>query len=289
MHQKGNFNLNTMKKILLLLLFMTTGLAAQTPEFTVSVKGKGEPILLFPGFTCTEEVWKETVDQLSKNYECHSFTFAGFGGVDPISMPWLPKIKSAIEKYIVEKNLKKPSIIGHSLGGTLALWLSSSQPDLYKKILIVDALPSVGALMVPNFQSEQMTYENPYSKRQLEMDDEAFKAMASQTASFMSLNKDRHQQLTDWILTSDRKTYVYGYVDLLKLDLRSDISKIQIPVKVLAATYPNKAMVAENYQKQYKELKNVQIDYADGSAHFIMFDKPDWYKKQISDYFDLNE
>lgn len=278
-----------MKKLVLLFILITSSVTAQTPEFKVSIKGKGEPILLFPGFTCTEEVWEETVSYLSKEYECHLFTFAGFGDVKPIETPWLAKIKSAIEKYVDDKNLKKPSIIGHSLGGTLGLWLTSTNPSTYNKLLIVDALPSIGALMIPNFKSEQMSYNNPYAKRQLEMDDKAFKAMATQTASFMSLNKEKHQQIIDWILASDRETYVYGYVDLLKLDLREDIRKITIPVKLLAATYPNKQMVQANYTKQYTNLKQVDIVYADDSAHFIMFDKPEWYKKQLTRFFNLNE
>ena len=43
--------------------------SAQTP-FEVNVKGVGQPVLLFPGFTCTGEVWDDTVAELSKNYEC---------------------------------------------------------------------------------------------------------------------------------------------------------------------------------------------------------------------------
>ena len=278
-----------MKKIILLLVFAISSATAQIPEFTVTVQGKGEPILLFPGFTCTERVWEETVQFLSKKYECHSFTFAGFGDVKPIEKPWLSKVKKAIEKYVSDKNLKKPSIIGHSLGGTLALWLSSSKPDIYKKILIVDGLPSVGALMVPNFKSDQIGYDNPYSKRQLEMNDEDFKKMATQTATFMSLNKEKHQQIINWILASDRETYVYGYVDLMKLDLREEISKITVPVKLLAATYPNKQMVEKNYTSQYENLKHIEIAYADDSAHFIMFDKPEWYQKQVANFFKMNE
>jgi uncharacterized protein YnzC (UPF0291/DUF896 family) len=37
-------------------------------------------------------------------------------------------------------------------------------------------------------------------------------------------------KLSKWMRLVDRKTYVHGYIDMLNLDLRKEISKIKIPV-----------------------------------------------------------
>lgn len=274
--------MKTLKIIVILSIFIAAfGLNAQTP-FEVTIKGKGQPILLFPGFTCTGEVWEETVTELSKNYECHIFTFAGFGGLAPIEKPWLPKIKEGIVNYVEEQKLKDPIVIGHSLGGALALWLATDENHNFSKLIVVDALPSTGALMMPNFKSENMVYDNPWNKQMLEMDAEAFEKMAKQMASRMTLNTEKHEQLKDWIIQSDRETYVYGYTDLLKLDLREDIVKITIPVTVLGATHPYGMEVAKKtYKEQYKNLESYNMEFAEGSAHFIMFDQPVWFLNQI--------
>ncbi len=264
--------------ILLLVVYIsTTNLNAQYSEFKVSVTGEGTPVLLIPGFTCTEKVWEETVAAIAKDYECHSFTLAGFGGVPPIEFPWLPKIKDAILNYVKAKKLTDVVVVGHSLGGTLAMWLATEDEALFKKLIVVDALPSTGALMVPDFKPENMVYDNPYSNRLLAMDSLSFKAMAKQMASYMAINKTVHAQLTDWILESDRKTYVYGYTDLLKLDLRETIAQISIPVTVLAATHPNKEVMKAQYEKQYVKLPHKKIVYAEDAGHFIMYDKPEWF------------
>ena len=98
----------------------------------------------------------------------------------------------------------------------------------------------------------------------------------------MTLNIEKRKQLKEWILLADRETYVYGYTDLLKLDLREDISKIKIPVTILAATYPyGMDMAKSTYEGQYKKLGRYEIEYAEGSAHFIMYDKPEWFLDQI--------
>ncbi len=238
--------------------------------------------MLFPGFTCTSKVWDDTVSELSKNYQCHIFTFAGFGGVAPIEKPWLPKIKEGIVHYVEEQNIKDAIVIGHSLGGALGLWLATEENHPYSKLIIVDALPATGALMIPNFKSENMVYDNPWNQQLLEMDAEAFEKMATQMASGMTLTSEKHEQLKNWILQADRETYVYGYTDLLKLDLREDISKISIPVTILAATHPyGLEMAKSTYETQYKNLETYKIEYAEGSAHFIMYDKPEWFVDQI--------
>jgi len=275
-----------MKKLKTTFLFTFLALAfiskAQEEPFEVVVKGEGQPILFFPGFTCTGDVWEDTVRELSENYECHIFTFAGFGDVAPIEKPWLPRIKEGIQAYVKRLNLKNPVIIGHSLGGALVLWLASEEENPYQKLIIVDALPSTGALMIPNFKSENIVYDNPYNKQLLEMDAEGFEKMAAQMSQGMSLNKEKQPIIKSWMLKADRKTYVYGYTDLLKLDLRDEIANISIPVTILAATHPyGQEMAQRTYEEQYKNLPKYDLRFAEGAAHFIMFDKPEWFLNQI--------
>lgn len=277
--------MKTLKHITLVLLFvLSTTLEGQQKTFEVEVKGNGEPVLLFPGFTCTGEVWKDVVAELSKTKECHIFTFAGFGDVPAIEKPWLSKIKDGIETYIAENELEKATIIGHSLGGTLGLWLATDKNAEFNKIIVVDALPSTGALMVPNFDSKTIVYDNPYNQRLLDMEAKNFEAMATQMANSMSLNKEKHALIKKWMLKTDRETYVYGYTDLLKLDLRASIATISVPVTILAATEPyGEDAVKKTYIEQYKNLEGYSIKYAKGSAHFIMFDQPEWLIKVINE------
>lgn len=258
-----------MKKIIAALLLSVTFATAQN-SFKVEVSGSGAPVLLFPGFACPGEVWKETVDRLSKTNECHVFTFAGFGGVAPIDTPWFSTVKNDLMAYIKHKDLASPTLIGHSLGGTLGLWLASEEPGRFKKVIVIDGLPGAIALMNPmHKKGDVIPYDSQQSKSQLEMGDAAFEQMTRQMASYMSLNKEKHALIAEWMKQADRKTYVYGYVDYLNTDLRDDIEKINIPVVVIGATFPSREMVEPNYHKQYEKLKGVKFEFIDHSAHFI--------------------
>ena len=275
--------MKTIKSMLLMTIsVISLTLSAQNKAFEVKVSGAGEPILFFPGFTCPGEVWEDIVAELSKTNECHVFTFAGFGNVPPIEKPWLPKIKEELSQYITHKKLQHATIVGHSLGGVLGLWLAADDKFDFSKIIVVDALASTGALMMPNFDSASIVYDNPYNQALLDMDAKSFGLMADQMVIGMALNKDKHAQLKTWILNTDRETYVYGYTDLLKLDLRESLAKIKVPVTILAATQPyGEEAVLKIYSEQYKNLAKYNIKFATESAHFIMFDQPEWLLNNI--------
>lgn len=274
-------------KLIFFTLLLAIGFASTSTNvkaqksFEVEVTGKGKPILLFPGFGCTGKVWEETVQQLSKNHQCYIFTFAGFGNVKPLDSLWLKTIKKDLETYIIKNKLKKSILIGHSLGGTINLWLASSNPKWFSKIILVDALPATAVLMIPNYKGEKMAYDNPQSNAMLKMTDEAFKKMNQQSAQFMCNNKEKQRLIAEMMNQADRKTYVHGYIDMLNLDLRQEITKIKKPVTILAATNPNLETVKKTYQSQYQNLPTVNILYAEKSAHFVMFDQPEWFMKQL--------
>ncbi|NYJ28881.1 MULTISPECIES: alpha/beta fold hydrolase [Flavobacteriaceae] len=274
-----------MKKIYLLftILLSCATQAQQTDQpIHVQVSGSGAPILLIPGFTVPGDSWEATVNQLEENYECHVLTLAGFGGKSPIEFPWLPKINASIENYIQENQLNDLTIIGHSLGGTIATWLASRENSQIAKLILVDALPAAGAMMIPNFDPENLAYESPYNNQLLSMNDADFEKMAQGMAQGMSLRPEAQEKIKDWILLSDRKTYVYGYTDYLKLDMREDLKNISIPVTIIAADKPyGKEMVTQTYKNQYANLAQYDLIIAENAAHFVMFDQPEWFMEQI--------
>jgi len=203
-------------------------------------------------------------------------------------MPWYDNIKKSIIKYIKDNNLNDLVIIGHSMGGNLAVDIASELPSRVSKIVIVEALPCMREIMMPNVPAEYLYYESPYNKQMLEMDEKQFKNMALNMASSMTLNKEKIDTIANWILEADRKTWVYGYTDLLKLDLRNVLSKIQCEALILGASFPDVKVAKKNYENQYSNLKNKTIDMASNSKHFIMFDQPKWFYETVNNFL-INE
>ena len=121
------------------------------------------------------------------------------------------------------------------------------------------------------------------------MNAEQFEQMATMMAKGMSLNEQAQQQIKSWIIQADRETYVYGYTDYLKMDLREDLKNINIPVTILAADKPyGKEAALNTYKQQYANLTDYELIMAENSGHFIMFDQPDWFLEQVQKILSSN-
>ena len=107
-------------------------------SFSVQRVGNGkQAIILIPGFACSGEVWEQTVDSLQNNYSCYILTMPGFAGVSPEKNPSFDSWAKQIIEFIKEENIKNPILIGHSMGGGLALYIASSQPNLVKSMVTI--------------------------------------------------------------------------------------------------------------------------------------------------------
>ena len=273
-------------KLTLVLVFIFNISFGQTPAIKSEIIGKGNPILFLPGFTTPGSIWEETVNNLNTESECHLFSYAGFNGNNPIEMPWYNTIKKELILYIKNNDLTDIRIVGHSMGGNLAIDIAAELPDRIQKLILVDAIPCMRELMMPGVSAEYLQYESPYNNQMIEMDTVNFKNMAIGMATNMTFAEEKIETLTNWILEADRKTYVYGFTDLLKLDLRPTLKKVEAKTLILGASFPDAVVAKGNHEKQYSNLSNKTIEMASNSKHFIMFDQAEWFYEKVNTFLD---
>ncbi len=271
---------------LLLLFFISQSFAQNTKAFEVKVVGKGEPIILIPGYSCSGEVWNETVDYLKNKYQLHILTLAGFGTAQPIQDEEILKtVRNQIVQYVKDKKLQKPMLIGHSLGAFMTLWLHSSEPDLFGKSICVDGVPFISAIYNPLATAESMK-ENPQFNKALvienfkKLPDEGYIENTTKAMTFQVEDTLRARQIATWNFQSDRRTLGSTLVEMSTTDLRPELPKIKQNILVLASIFQTKENSEVVYGQQYELLKNKTVLVAD-SKHFIMYDQPKWFYTQI--------
>ena len=104
------------------------------PITLVTTKGTGPiNLVLIPGLACDASVWDEFMTRNADKYTMYAVTLPGFGGSDPpakapqgIYGTWLENAVTAVHRVIQEKKIANPVIMGHSMGGHLALRLGSA-------------------------------------------------------------------------------------------------------------------------------------------------------------------
>jgi pimeloyl-ACP methyl ester carboxylesterase len=255
--------------------------------FEVEKSGNGNrTIVLIPGFASSREVWAETKAVYEKEYTCYTLTMAGFAEAKPSPNPSFENWKVGIAKFIKEKNIEKPILIGHSMGGGLAMAIAADYPELIEKIVVVDALPCLAALMNPNFKQQENIDCTAAVNQITALTEEQFLEMQKMSMPRLIQNTEMLETVVNWSVQSDRRTFAKMYCDFSNTDLRERIAAIKCSTLVLLeSNFKNFKPAIED---QYKNLKSSNIKYANKGLHFIMYDDKEWYFDQLANFLANN-
>jgi pimeloyl-ACP methyl ester carboxylesterase len=180
-------------------------------------------------------------------------------------------------------------IVGHSLGGVLALELAAAAPDAIGPLVIVDALPFLGgaADSTATAESARKAME-PMWRMMRGQTQEAYAAYQRQAPYLKSMvapgpNVDR---VVEWAVTSDRIAVADAMFDVSSRDLRDKLPSLRSPVLVLGSWYGMKAFstreaVEATFRRQFARTPRWTLAIADTARHFIMLDAPEWTWTQM--------
>jgi pimeloyl-ACP methyl ester carboxylesterase len=266
--------------------------SASAPAFRVEVTGHGPPMILIPGLASSGETWTTTVDHLRERYTCHVLTLAGFAGVPPIRQPLLPAVKAELARYIAAHRLERPVIIGHSLGGALALDFAADHPERAGPLVIVDSLPFLGIIVgAATVEDARPTIAQirSFMATQTQAQYEAYQRAGAATRAMVTSPAD-HQRVIAWGLASDRVTVSDAFAELLGTDLRPKLGRITAPALVIGtwigwrdqpgATL-DRASSLRTFHDQYASLRRMHFAMTDTARHFVMFDDLPWFTAEL--------
>ena len=251
-------------------------------------------MLLIPGLTSNGDVWRATVDEFARDHEVHVFSLAGFAGQPPIATDtgWLRTQREAIVAYARARRLEKPVIVGHSLGGFLALWIAAEHPDLPGAVVNVDGMPFFGALMNPNATRESMRPMAGQMRAMMLSPGARENYMRMQDAQVRMTARDTaaHAMLARHGRDSDMGTMAVAMHDMYVEDLRADLARVHVPVLNVHAwaAYATMGQTREGIERiaanQYAALGNQRLRIHDSAYHFIMLDEPAWLHGEMRDF-----
>lgn len=251
------------------------------PLFAVTVTGSGKPMILIPGLSCGGNVWEGTVAHFKDRYECHVVTLAGFAGQPAAGRePMLEAVRDALGQYIRDKGLKRPVIVGHSLGAFMAFWLGATFQEEVGPVVAVDGVPFFPALLNPTATPESMR-EMAKGMRSLYKTQTAgqFEFGLRMTLRGMVTGDADFDRMAESSAKSDTQAVGQALHELMSVDLRPQVSAIRVPVLLVAATAmattpEQKKQMQENYRTQVAKIPNHQVIFATKARHFIQLDEP---------------
>ncbi len=274
--------------------------AFESGRFHVRVDGPEHPVgdvILIPGLSSSPHAWDLLTEELKGRYRVHRIHVQGFAGAPAednatgnVSAP----VAEDLARYIAERGLNKPAVIGHSMGGTIGMMLAARHPDSVGKLMVVDMVPFMGAMFaqpgtVPTVESvtpmadtiHQGMANSPREQYQAQAD--------AQIVAMINTESQRAKPLED-SRSSDQKVSAAAFRELIVTDLRPELGRITAPTTVLYVRFNDPRMTNDMvdgiYRASFANLPGATLTRIDDSAHFIMLDQPARFAAEVNAFLE---
>ncbi|HAU5566542.1 TPA: alpha/beta hydrolase [Serratia fonticola] len=265
---------------------------ANSQRISVETQGSGTDVILIPGLASSRDVWADLSANLRKNHRIHLVELAGFASTPAIANPdgkVIAPAVDAIAEYIHAQHIKSPVIIGHSLGGEMALMLAARHPDLVGRVMVVDVLPFYSLMFNPAATSETVAPQATAMRNSiLGQSPEQFAEFQKVSIARLAKTEAVRPALVAAGIHSDRKTIADAVYEVMVTDLRPELSRISAPIEVVYA-YDTlfgipAASVEAMYRQAYTAAPDIHFTQIDNSFHFVMLDQPERFSNVVKSF-----
>jgi len=246
-------------------------------------------VILVPGLATPGAVWDGTVAQFENAADMHVVTLAGFGGVAPAerSAGVIETAVNDLAALIDREELTDAVIVGHSMGGQIALQLAAARPGAVTDVVVVDSAPFFARLFNPAITADQAAAFGQATAAQMAaMDRDTYLAQSRMGLPIQSITAEGQAQVMAWVEASDPATVATAFGEVAGSDFSPVLADVAADVTVLVAWAPGAPVGAEAlagvYASQYAGLESVEVDVIEGSRHFIMLDQPDAFGERLA-------
>jgi len=251
------------------------------------VSKKGPALILIPGLACGPWVWDQTTAALRERYSLYLLTLPGFDGRAAQPGVTIDTLQRDLLTLIESKRLAKPVLVGHSLGGTLALAFATKHSDAISGVVAVDGLP-----VFPG--TEMMTDRAPMAAN-------ARQQIAGQTpAQFAEYQRNYMKQvgsideaiasaIAEKSSRSDPGATAEFAAQVLLQDLRPALPGIQVPVVEISPFHaPDFARINVDeagktgyYRALLGGIARLDVVSISPARHFVMLDQPEKFNAAL--------
>jgi pimeloyl-ACP methyl ester carboxylesterase len=230
------------------------------------IAGRGDPaIVLIHGWATDANYWNAQIDPLKAKYTVVAVDLAGHGGSTKSRADWsMEKYGEDVTTVLQRIPNQQLILVGHSMGGTVALEAARTLGNRVIGIIVVDALKSVGQPPMPvaeiqkrvaPFRTDFIGSVRKYVTEEL-FEKGADPMFVQKVAYDMSLEPP--------------EVGVPSLEALLSMDFKTVLPDIKVPVLAI-----NSDLGATDDARIRKSLPSFKSDVIPHTSHFLMMEVPD--------------
>jgi len=239
------------------------------------VSGHGDTALVFlHGWCGDREYWKHQVGPFAADYRVVTLDQAGHGESGKDRKVWSAAgLAGDVEAVAKSLGLKRVILVGHSMGGPIALLAAKRMPGTVVAVVGVDSLHN----------AESQLPEEVRTKFLADFDKD-FKGTMRVVVGGM-VHEKTDAELKEWLVTraeAQDPKMVAIMRDLFGLDTVMAFKEAKVPVRCInsAGGYQFFTPTAVETNKKYADFGAVTIE---GVGHYPMLEKPDEFNRRLRD------
>src|SRR5262249_2366090 len=122
----------------------------------------------------------------------------------------------AVDAYVHSAHLRHVALVGHSLGGEMAIMIGARHPSDVDKILIVDSLPFLGEMFGPPGTTPQTIgpIATSFRDKTRSQSADAYAASEKQFIAYLTKTEAVRSELTRQAVMSDQAVVAQALYDL---------------------------------------------------------------------------
>lgn len=259
----------------------------------------GRPVILIPGLEGGPWVWQQTIANLEKSHVVYAVTLAGFDGVpapapDAKAGTLLDRADASLLQLIKQKHIDKPVLVGHSLGGTLALRFAGEHASLIAAVVAVDGLPILPGMERASVGQRQAMAERTRTQMAA-MTPAQFQAAALGYMQHIGVVDPKlAEQYAPLNARSDAAASAEYMAADIVADYRPGLKQANVPILEISPYYAadfskpplqiSEAQKSAYYQGLLGDAPHVKVVSISPARHFAMLDQPAKFQQALDGF-----
>ena len=238
-------------------------------RISYSSEGHGEPAVVFiHGWTCDRTHWRFQVPEFSKSFRVIAIDLPGHGASGTDRNSWsIEGLGGDVAAVVRGLELKQVVLVGHSMGGPVALAAAPRLRGILRGIVAVDSLHNVeyvvstdsGNRMVKRFEDD---FEGAWTR--------------FMTGFFADPDSEILKSILEKPDGSDRRAAPLLLASYNRFDWKSALAAAGVPVRAINAAEPYQTEVKIN--RKYGDFDAVLMPDV---GHFLMLEKPVEFNRHL--------
>lgn len=260
-------------------------------------QGKGDAVLLIHGLGGNASHWRKIIPSLSLTNRCIALDLPGYGASsfpgEANAKEGLKFYASSIAQFIKKLKLKNITVVGHSMGGQIAIILALQHPDLIGKMIL--AAPAG----LESFTESEAGILKKYATAAFYQQQDSATISKSVQSNFYNPNEETARLIKERIrfrncnhFNSYCNQIELGVNAMLNNPVKTQLKGIKQPTLIVFglndALIPNKLLHPTLSVIQVaeigKQIPLAKIVYIEKAGHLLQLDQPAEFMNAIKNF-----